>query len=111
MVKGVLGGIFRIEAHIRRNQAPQSIFIGDNGIPGTRAAPAKHANNDEEIGVRLDFGEIITKEDGTQVQQVSLPPNKNVKDGTLKDMANKDSHQTPLLQMFPLALWRVVMMP
>ncbi|KAK4690845.1 hypothetical protein P7C71_g6036, partial [Lecanoromycetidae sp. Uapishka_2] len=42
----------------------KKILSGD-GTPGTRAAPAQTQNNDEDIGVRLDYGKTYVKDGKT----------------------------------------------
>jgi hypothetical protein len=63
-----------------------------HGIPGTRAAPAQTGNNDKKIGSRLDNGETFTK-DGKQYKRYKFQVNKGADDKTLKELADKNSHE------------------
>lgn len=59
---------------------------------GTRLAPPRGTNDDQECGVRFDYGEI-TERDGSKVRQVKVQPNKGAKNPTINALAKQDSHQ------------------
>ncbi|RAK99334.1 uncharacterized protein BO80DRAFT_436215 [Aspergillus ibericus CBS 121593] len=60
--------------------------VGDNNAAGSRIIPAR--NHDSSIGVRIDRGMQVDKRVKIYVQ-----PNKNADNRTIKDLANKNSHQ------------------
>lgn len=62
------------------------------GIAGTRAAPSQSGPNDTKIGSRLDNGEKFLK-DNKEYKRYKWQLNKNADNATLKDLANKNSHQ------------------
>ncbi|KAG6061805.1 hypothetical protein E4U32_002809 [Claviceps aff. humidiphila group G2b] len=68
-------------------------LVEGEGTPGTRLAPTKSGQNDQNIGCRLDFGVKLEK-DGQTVRRYNLQINSGAKNPTLKALANKDSHAT-----------------
>ncbi|GIK01372.1 hypothetical protein Aspvir_005406 [Aspergillus viridinutans] len=60
--------------------------VGDNSAAGRRIIPAQ--KHDSLIGVRIDRGVQVDKRVKIYVQ-----PNKNADNRTVRDLANKDSHQ------------------
>ncbi len=73
--------------------------VSGTGIPGTRAAPTQAGNNDANIGLRLDYGEIY-KKDGNSYMRVNLQANEGAKNPTLKALANGNPHRSCLAQIF-----------
>lgn len=65
---------------------------------GTRMAPRQNQVDDQDHGVRIDYGEI-TDRDGQPVRHVKVQPNKGADNPTLKALAAKNSHQV-LAQTF-----------
>ncbi|KAG5971669.1 hypothetical protein E4U56_006649 [Claviceps arundinis] len=68
-------------------------LVEGEGTPGTRLAPTKSGQNDQNIGCRLDFG-VKFEKDGQTVRRYNLQINSGAKNPTLKALANKDSHAT-----------------
>ena len=59
---------------------------------GSRAVPTQTAKNDENIGLRLDYGKQYEK-DGKRYSRLNLQVNKGAENPTLKELANKNSHK------------------
>ncbi|KAI9923416.1 hypothetical protein ASPWEDRAFT_177868 [Aspergillus wentii DTO 134E9] len=60
--------------------------VGDNSAAGRRVIPA--TKHDNSIGVRIDRGMQVDNR-----VMIYLQPNKNADNRTVKDLANKNSHQ------------------
>lgn len=63
-----------------------------NGEPGHRAGPAQNPVNDQNIGSRLDIGNLI-KKDGKNYRRVHWQLNKDAANSTIRKEAQKDSHK------------------
>ena len=60
--------------------------VGDNSAVGQRVIPPR--THDSSIGVRIDRGAQV----GNRVL-IYAQPNKNASNHTIRELANKDSHQ------------------
>ena len=72
-----------------------------NGTPGTRAAPARNANNDKRFGVRIDNGERVIK-DGVEYKRYKMQANKEAENATIREMADKNPHKVLAVADLPI---------
>lgn len=93
MSRAVLAQLVKMEAYVTENWGRMwKIYVGQ-GNPGARAAPTQTGTNDSKLGLRIDFGDVVTKEDGKQYTHFKLQVNKNAENPTLKKMADKNPHK------------------
>lgn len=74
----------------------------DSAEDGSRAYPAISKRLDEACGVRLDFGQKFTGQDGVEYRNIVLQPNKNAKHEGFRKMANQNSHQKLAVVAIPV---------
>ncbi|KAI9709413.1 MAG: hypothetical protein M1812_007690 [Candelaria pacifica] len=92
-MRAVKEALNKLKTNVAKTASRKQKMVGGQGTPGTRAGSIQTGDNDAVIGVRVDFGEKLTKEDGKEYQRLKLQANKGAKDPTLKDMANKNPHK------------------
>ncbi|EEQ31499.1 hypothetical protein McanMca71_007877 [Microsporum canis] len=92
MSRPILKGVDLLQSWFSTAPSRATRLVKGEGTPGTRAGPTQTVPNDTNIGVRLDNAEKITK-DGQHYKRYKLQPNKNAANVTLKELANKNSHQ------------------
>lgn len=77
MSRAILSVLGEMEAYVCESWGRMcKIYVGQ-GTPGTKVAPTQTATNDAKIGLRVDFGEVVIKEDGKQYQHLKLQVKKN----------------------------------
>ena len=76
----------RVRAKSSTRQKLLRPSVGDNAASGRRVIPAP--THDRSIGVRIDRGVQV----GDRIK-VYVQPNKQADNRTLRDLANKNSHQ------------------
>ncbi|RMZ46504.1 hypothetical protein AFCA_012201 [Aspergillus flavus] len=92
MSRALKDAVRALRAWVDASASRSAKIAKGEGTPGTRAAPARTAVNDSNIGVRLDHAEIVTK-DGKTYKRYKLQANKNASNATIKGLANKNSHR------------------
>lgn len=92
MSRALKDGVRSLKQWVTTSTSRATRIVKGEGEAGTRAAPARTPANDSKIGVRLDNGEIVTK-DGKQYKRYKLQANKNASNSTIKELANKNSHR------------------
>ncbi|KAB8213066.1 hypothetical protein BDV33DRAFT_84268 [Aspergillus novoparasiticus] len=92
MSRALKDAVRALRAWVDASASRSAKIAKGEGTPGTRAAPARTAVNDSNIGVRLDHAEIVTK-DGKAYKRYKLQANKNASNATIKGLANKNSHR------------------
>lgn len=81
----------KLQGWVFQSRSQMEKILSGTGTPGTRAAPTQAGNNDANIGLRLDYGEIFNR-DGKMYQRVNLQVNKGAENPTLKALG-KNSHE------------------
>lgn len=91
-MKSLVRAIDALEAWVTKNPSRINQLVNGTAEVHKRAAPAQTVTNDADIGLRLDHAGIVEK-NGKKYKRLSLQPNKNAKNSTIKELAQKDSHQ------------------
>ncbi|KAK2863700.1 hypothetical protein FQN49_004074 [Arthroderma sp. PD_2] len=92
MSRPILKGVELLQSWFTTAPSRATRLVKGEGTPGTRAGPTQTVPNDKTIGVRLDNAEQVTK-NGQTFKRYKLQPNKNAANATIKELANKNSHQ------------------
>jgi hypothetical protein len=92
MSRAIKASIQQLKVHVFAAKSRVEKILKGGGSPGTRAAPAQMGKHDADIGVRLDYGDRITR-DGIEYQRYKLQANKQAANATIKAIAAKNSHQ------------------
>lgn len=92
MSRALKASLERLQKWVFSSPSRVNTIASGQGDPGTRAAPTKAGNTDKKVGVRLDNGEKFIWE-GKEYKRYKLQVNKGAEDGTLKKMADKNSHE------------------
>lgn len=91
-MRAIKTSVRQLRGQIKSTSLEQSLATGGKDELGTRALPKKTAENDLNIGVRIDYGKRYTDKAGQLWQNLKLQINKNAAGPTLRELANKDAH-------------------